>query len=68
MDNNEIPSIDEVSTVHTLVRMVNMNKDNYPVVDDQNVLVGDISECLLLKLMNQKVYNTPRPLPQYYYQ
>ncbi|KAI5709885.1 hypothetical protein M8J75_003919 [Diaphorina citri] len=39
-------------------------KGNYPVVNDSGVLMGDISQCLLLKLLSVKVFNAPQPFPE----
>uniref|UniRef100_A0A8D8Z245 CBS domain-containing protein n=1 Tax=Cacopsylla melanoneura TaxID=428564 RepID=A0A8D8Z245_9HEMI len=63
LEQEVIYKTEMVTPVYHLNDLVKVNKGNYPVVDADGMLLGDISQCIIIKLISAKVYNIMPPLP-----
>ncbi|KAI5711762.1 hypothetical protein M8J75_002924 [Diaphorina citri] len=60
----EIFQSDLVPRVAHLYDIVQEQKGNYPIVTPDKKVIGDISRCLLYKLMASQVFDAPQPFPE----
>uniref|UniRef100_A0A8D9BCD8 Chloride channel protein CLC-b n=3 Tax=Cacopsylla melanoneura TaxID=428564 RepID=A0A8D9BCD8_9HEMI len=55
LEQEVIYKTEMVTPVYHLNDLVKVNKGNYPVVDADGMLLGDISQCIIIKLISAKV-------------